>query len=451
MAGKFLNIHSAYTDMVNQAAETVKSRLDNPYYLFSDKKASECTYYNINTTMSTLDEATRGNYAEISVHDPIRFNKIKNFMVYGISKIEPSLELTDYGAEGSDVTGECLILPRTIIPYPGDRFFLTQLNKPYLFRVTSVNPNTLETGATFYRCGYVLEASDGIKNIEPQVVKIFIFNINTGGFGSDNGTNLTTSIIDEEAYNSIQDLQNMTTALKDYYISMFYDNRIQSFAYLYAPLTDEWHGNNGEKIDKSVVNLQRAIDHDPFGFKVYDPYLIEFMIRNKILSGSTTYIHVAHQMFLHSSFAMDYDKTIFASLEDSEYEHHHGRSVGNLILCDQKLSLLYAFPQDYYYMQYHNLNANLFFVSIFDDPDFKNKIKNKIYTKHIFKNLIVKYFNKEPITSDDLKAIRHADYMSNKEFYYGIPLGIFIIEKHIADILSQQNQPSYPSEEVTLI
>ena len=441
MAGKFLNTHTAYSQMVNQAAQTMKERLDNPYYLFSDKKASECTYYNINTTMSTLDEATRGNYAEISTHDPIRFNKIKNFMVYGISKIEPSIELTDYGAEGSDVTGECLILPRTIIPYPGDRFFLTQLDKPYLFRVTSVNPNTLETGATFYRCGYVLETSDGLKNIEPQVVKVFIFNINTGGIGSENGTNLTTFLIDEDAYNTVEDLQNISTALKDYYISMFYDSKIQSFAYLYAPMTDEWLANNGEPIGQAV-NLQRVMAKDPFGFKVYDPYLIEFMIRNKILTGSSTYIHVSHQMFLEPSFAMDYDKTIFASIEDKDYERHYGRSVGNLVLCDQKLSLLYAFPQDYYYMRYHNLNANFFYVSIFDDPDFKNKIKNKEYTKHVFKNLIVKYFNNEKITFDDLKAIKHADYMSNKEFYYGIPLGIFIIEKCIAEILTQQKLSS---------
>ena len=65
MAGKFINTTTAYSQVVNQASQVTKSRLDNPYYIFSDKKASECTYYNINTTMTTLDEATRGNYAEI--------------------------------------------------------------------------------------------------------------------------------------------------------------------------------------------------------------------------------------------------------------------------------------------------------------------------------------------------------------------------------------------------
>ena len=80
MAGKFLNTTTAYSQMTNNMTSMAKKLLDNPYYLYTDKKATECTYYNINTTMTTLDEATRGNYAEISAQSPIRFNKIKNFL-----------------------------------------------------------------------------------------------------------------------------------------------------------------------------------------------------------------------------------------------------------------------------------------------------------------------------------------------------------------------------------
>ena len=197
MAGKFINTTTAYTQMVTNAGNRMKSLLDNPYYLFTDKKASECTYYNINTTMTTLDEATRGNYSEISNNSPIRFNKIKGFLLYGVTRIEPNLDIGEFGLESSDITGEALILPRTIIPYPGDYFYLTQINKPYLFRVTAVNPNTLDTGATMYRINYTLVSSDGLKNIEPQVVKVFSFNLNTGGVGSDNGSNMSASIIEE--------------------------------------------------------------------------------------------------------------------------------------------------------------------------------------------------------------------------------------------------------------
>ena len=433
MAGKFINTTTAYTQMISRSAETMKGLLDNPYYLYTDKKASECTYYNLNTTMTTLDEATRGNYSEISQHSPLRFNKINNFLIYGVTRIEPNLDIGEFGLESSDITGECIVLPKTIIPYPGDYFTLNQIDKPYLFRVTGVNPNTLDTGATMYRVNYTLVSSDGLKIIEPQVVKVFEFSLSTSG---ENGSNLSTSLLEEGEYTDVIALQDYATVLKDYYIAMFYDPKVQSFTYNYG-LTDEWREMNGEPHYLHLANMQR-VPCSPFGFKVYDPFLIEFIIRNKILSGSSTYLYIAQQMFLQRTFAMDYDKTIFASMEDKDISKHYGRSVGNLYYIDnsQKLSLLYTYHDTYFCMDYKNLNAKFYYISVFDDPDFTNKIKSCTFTTHELKNLIVKYFNDVDITVEDLEKLKHIDYMDNKEFFYGIPFAIFCIEKQIQKMLS---------------
>ena len=433
MAGKFINTTTAYTQIVNQAAETMKGLLDNPYYLFTDKKASECTYYNLNTTMTTLDEATRGNYSEISPNSPLRFNKIKNFLIYGITRIEPNLDIGEFGLETSDITGECIVLPKTIIPYPGDYFYLTQINKPYLFRVTAVNPNTLDTGATMYRINYTLVSSDGLKKIEPQVVKVLSFSLTMSG---ENGSNMATNLLEEGAADSIEALQEYATTLKDYYISMFYDPKVQSFTYAYG-LTDEWRENNGYPKHLHLVNMQR-VPCSTFGFKVYDPYLIEFMIRNRILSGSSVYLYVSQQMFLPQTFAMDYTRSIFASIEEKDIEKHYGRSVGNLLYIDnhQRLSILYAYHDDYFCMDYKHLNAKFYFIDIFDDPDFTNKIKRCEFTTHELKNLLVKYFNNVDITIEDLEKLKHIDYMDNKEFFYGIPFAIFCIEKQIEKLMA---------------
>ena len=433
MAGKFFNTTTAYTQMVSQAAETMKGLLDNPYYLFTDKKASECTYYNINTTMTTLDEATRGNYSEISNNSPLRFNKIKNFLLYGVTKIDINLDISDFGLESSEITGEALVLPKTIIPYPGDYFTLTQLKEPLLFRVTAVNPNTLDTGATMYRINYALDSSDGTKKIDPQVVKVFQFILDSTGLGS----NIAASIVEEDVYNDVSALQDAATELKDYYVSMFYDPKVQSFTYNYNPLTKEWVDMNGGNHHLHIANMHQVDCEQPFGFKVYDPYLIEFLIRNKILSGGSNYIYVTQQMFLPSTFAMDYNKTIFGSLEDKKIDKHYGRSVGNLLYCDQKLSLLYAYPIDYYYMTYHNLDARFFYISIFDDPDFKNRIMDKKYTQdNILKDIIIKYFNNEKISKEDLDKLAHTDYKDNKTFYYQIPMVIFCIEQQLQAVLT---------------
>ena len=447
MAGKFINTTTAYSQMTTNLADMAKSLLDNPYYLYTDKKATECTYYNINTTMSTLDEATRGNYAEINSESPLRFNKIKNFLVYGMTRIEPNLDIGEFGLESGDITGEIIILPRTIIPYPDDYFVVNQLGPEYFFHVTAVNPNTLETGATLYRANYRMISK---KNIEPQVVRRFGFSMNTGGLGSDNGSNLSTSIIDEEVAETTKGFDKVLTALKDYYIALFYQPKVETFIYNYQNWTKEWHQNNGGGRGPGVFNMRQMEESNPFGIKVYDPYLIEFIIRNGILSGSSTYLHVMQKIFLPPTFALDYDRTIFSSLENKDIEKHYGRTIGNLVKCDQKLSILYQYPEDYFVMRYHALDARFYYINIFDDPDFCQRVKDqRLYGDHLLKDIIIRYFNGINTTTKELAELDHIDYMNNKEFYYGIPLAIFCLEKQMAATLEGAQDYSVTNDEMS--
>ena len=157
MAGKFIKNSSMLSTAPNFIVSNVKSSINNPYYLFNNSSASICTYYNINTTMTTLDEATRGNYAEISPESPIRYNKISGFYIYGINRIDPSMEVGEFGLETSGIQDDAMILPNTIIPYPGDFFVLDQIEKQYLFKVTAVNPAKTH----FFPLLYILKWVDG--------------------------------------------------------------------------------------------------------------------------------------------------------------------------------------------------------------------------------------------------------------------------------------------------
>ena len=401
MAGRFTRTSSLKIDMPNLIPSNAKNLLNNPYYLFNNTSQSVCNYYNINTTMTTLDESTRGNYGEISSDSPIRFNKISNFCIYGINKIEPSLENGEYGLESSDITGDAIILPNTIIPYPGDFFSLNQIDKPYLFKVTAVNPNTLDTGATMYRVNYTLSSSDGVENIEPQVVKRYNFYIEN--YGSNFGC-----LIEEAVASEIAELERYTVVLKDYYLQLFYDYKIQSFSYLRDGM-----------------------------IRVYDPYLIEFIIRNKIMTGSTRYIHVDQQIFLPATFGVDYDRTIFSALEDRDPYKHYCKFTGNLLLCTQKLSLLYAYPQDYYIMDYSHLNSKFHIIDIFDDPSFMDRVRNNELTTNVLKNIVINYLNGiNTIDETILSQLKHVDYMQTPELFYLIPLVIYCIEQVIMNMLS---------------
>lgn len=402
MAKGFLNIDSVRQSMTETTIpNSVKTILNNPYYLFTDKTASIVTYYNLNTTMTTLDEATRANYGELTANSPLRFNKVTGFYLYGINKIEPNLEINDYGLEGDNIEGDAIVLPNTVIPYPGDVFTLDALGSKYLFKVSHVNPNTLETGSVMYKINYVICGSDGLQTIEDKVVKSYKF------IYTNIGTNFAC-LVEDETYSELSEIETVSTMLKDYYVQLFYDARVQTMCYY----------------------------REAAGFKVHDPYLLEFLIRNNILSGSSEYVHLDHQIFLPNTFGIDYARTIFSTIDHNDITSHIGIYTGNLLLVTQKLSLLYAYPQDYYHMEYIRTNNAFYIIDIFDDPDFGNKIKNNIITGNVMKDILIGFFNGSSITTDQLEDLKHIDYMNNSELYYLIPITIYILDKYIQDTMA---------------
>ena len=398
MAGKFVNTEQKVT--FDTLSENVKELMKNPYYQLSKKKGSVCQYYNINDKKTTLDEATRANYSELGPNSPIRYNKIKDAIIYGITKMDIALDITDFGLEANDIAGEAYVLPKTFIPYPGDFFTIDHLGKPYLFKVTNAEQNTLYTDEAMYKISYILAYPD-LNGIEDQVVGTYVYN--TASFGTNSKV-----VIQSDVYNIIAQIQDTLIKLKDYYYMIFYDQKVQTFIYLH----------------KGIIHA-------------YDPYLIEFMIRNNILSGSTEYVYVSQQMFLPSTFGVDYDRTIFSCIEDKDVETKAKiRYVGNLLVCQQRLSLLDAYPEDYYYMEYSHLNTHLHSISIFGDLEMIYYIRNNIKTSNPLWNVMIKYFNDEEITSDDLLDIKNIDYCDNIELYYGIPIAIFCMEQMVSKMLT---------------
>ena len=62
-------------------------------------------------------------------------------------------------------------------------------------------------------------------------------------------------------------------------------------------------------------------------------------------------------------------------------------------------------------------------------------IRNNIKTNNPLWNIMIKYFNNESITSDDLLNIKNIDYYDNMELYYGIPIAIYCMERMVESML----------------
>ena len=131
MAASFQN--TKYTDTIKALVNGFENRLNNPYYNFIDKKPFIVQYYNLNKGHTTLDEATRTGYTDIGKESPMKYNLIKDAVLYGTSRLEVDLDQGEFGLESEGLESESFILPNSWEPFPGDFFIIDHAKGKYLF------------------------------------------------------------------------------------------------------------------------------------------------------------------------------------------------------------------------------------------------------------------------------------------------------------------------------
>ena len=398
--GNFINTN--YNKTIDNLVEGAKSRLNNPFYIYGDRKPTIVTYYNINHNASTIDKGSSTLYDDIGQNSSLRFNKIENFHLYGIEKINVNLDVGEYGLE-SPIEGEALILPNTIVPVPGDMFIINHvIDKPYLFMVTGIGIDTLYTGANFYKISYKLTRTDmdALTSLETvQTIKRFTYK------AGNVGTTLTPLIESNQA-ELIDKIEDNIDTLLNYYMNLFYKNSVQNF----------------------ILEYQHMY--------LYDPYLIEFMIRNKLfaLSGNN-YFHVEQAVYIGDTFALEYDHTIFKDIETKK-SNMRLNSVypvpvddPNSLLVD-RLESYYKLSNKVMYKDYDN-PINWLDMDLLD-----RVINNKLYDEDsnlYYRNLLILYMNNKEfdITDKLMDSIMDLEFNYTKELFYMIPILVFILKSYV--------------------
>ena len=398
--GNFINTN--YNKTIDNLVEGAKSRLNNPFYIYGDRKPTIVTYYNINHNASTLDKGSSTLYDDIGQNSSLRFNKIENFHLYGLEKINVNLDIGEYGLE-SPIEGEALILPNTIVPVPGDMFIINHvIDKPYLFMVTGIGIDTLYTGANFYKISYKLTRTDmdALTSLETvQTIKRFTYK------AGNVGTTLTPLIESNQA-ELIDKIEENIDTLLNYYMNLFYKNSVQNF----------------------ILEYQHMY--------LYDPYLIEFMIRNKLfaLSGNN-YFHVEQAVYIGDTFALEYDHTIFKDIEIKK-SNMRLNSVypvpvddPNSLLVD-RLESYYKLSNKVMYKDYDN-PINWLDMDLLD-----RVINNELYDEDsnlYYRNLLILYMNNKEfdITDKIMNSIMDIEFNYTKELFYMIPILVFILKSYV--------------------
>ena len=398
--GNFINTN--YNKTIDNLVEGAKSRLNNPFYIYGDRKPTIVTYYNINHNASTIDKGSSTLYDDIGQNSSLRFNKIENFHLYGIEKINVNLDVGEYGLE-SPIEGEALILPNTIVPVPGDMFIINHvIDKPYLFMVTGIGIDTLYTGANFYKISYKLTRTDmdALTSLETvQTIKRFTYK------AGNVGTTLAPLIESNQA-ELIDKIEDNIDTLLNYYMNLFYKNSVQNF----------------------ILEYQHMY--------LYDPYLIEFMIRNKLfaLSGNN-YFHVEQAVYIGDTFALEYDHSIFKDIEIKK-SNMRLNSVypvpvddPNSLLVD-RLESYYKLSNKVMYKDYDN-PINWLDMDLLD-----RVINNELYDEDsnlYYRNLLILYMNNKEfdVTDKIINSIMDLEFNYTKELFYMIPILVFILKSYV--------------------
>lgn len=179
------------------------------------------TYYNINDQQTTTSLGMETHYQVLGVDSPLRFNKIKQFVLLGFSQLQPQEEqasqtqVRNYGLQG-----EAYIIPGTIMPKENDFFIVNHLHMNHLFRVTQVQQDGLNTDGS-YKISYALFTTNPpeIDWVEKQTTKTLQFDMQTIG-GED-----LTPVLGIEDYELRSKLIKMIDDMIENYNARFYDKQ----------------------------------------------------------------------------------------------------------------------------------------------------------------------------------------------------------------------------------
>lgn len=398
--GKLLN--TTYHESVEKITGFYNNLVNNPFYVLNDKKPTICIYYNINKDFSSLDPGSKLYMDNLGDESSIKYNKIEDFILYGFNRIELNTENDEFGLEANAIEGDCYILPNTIIPTEGDYFEVDHIkDSTWLFIVKDVQKDTLDNGSNVYKISYKLNKIDH-DSILQNIVNSFKM------IEQREGTNIA-KIVRCEDYDIAKIMDEKAVMLKQYFIDLFYNEKVQSFTYT-----------------------------DSYEYRTYDPYMIEFLIRNKILdNGEDSYIHIIHQIPVSKTFSLDYDKTFFRIFERMKREK---LITSNYTTYLEKISsygtTFSARYEEYFKTLYGDIIKPGFNTSCIDEDIIYNISENKCYCTDIWKNIFIKYFdNCATLTKEEVDSIEDIEFSVSKEAFYMIPLLIFCLEKYIENVL----------------
>ena len=128
---KFIN--KGFINKVDAMSKSTELALQAPYFIYNDQNPVVTDYLNQIDKESSVDYNDQKQYSVIGSNSPLRYNEIKDLVIYTDFKFEADINITEEGYASEPITGEAFVLPDTIIPKENDMFKIKSMKKPLIF------------------------------------------------------------------------------------------------------------------------------------------------------------------------------------------------------------------------------------------------------------------------------------------------------------------------------
>jgi hypothetical protein len=125
-------------DVIQRTVNRYLQTTTEAYTKYFEGGPTYIIYYQLSPEASTQDASLENVYSLVGNNTPNKYKRIEDVVVYGVDAMDISNEITERGLE-SMISGEFIMLPDSIKPYPGD-FIVFDYDglRDHIFRIDNV-------------------------------------------------------------------------------------------------------------------------------------------------------------------------------------------------------------------------------------------------------------------------------------------------------------------------
>ena len=368
--------------LVNNNIFKYEDKLNSAVTRFLETTPTYVTYYNINAIESTVDLGFVNVDKILGPQSPIRYSEVKNFPIYGMDSIQLDIDEGEEGINGSFDGGELIILPDTIKPYPDDFFILEHKGHDMLFRITTVNYDTIKSN-NFYKVGFTIKyvtKEDSLKILEQVTSK---YTCVVDNIGTED-----KCIIEDGMYELLQRMQSLYEDISERYKLFYYHKKYNVMMY---------------------YDASNALG-------IYDRYVNAFIQKHGLLYDKNTH----KTIYLNNEddtccFPLEYDNSLFRTFEARKkikrfpYNKFKVQEVKNIY------SVFKYYSSNVYSIRFRDGDVEYFPHQIIDRMVDGEIPRDSVYKYDEADRLLVNYMN------DKIDSIYNIDFDALEEFTYYVP------------------------------